>query len=48
MGKVIELQSGDVNAWYNKAFAYFLKGDKGEFLENLRKAITLDLEYKKG
>ena len=48
MGNIIELQSGDANTWYNKAYAHLLKGDKGEYLENLRKAITLDLEYKKG
>ncbi len=44
--KAIELQADSANAWYNKACAYSLKGDKERSLYNLRKAIELDPEYK--
>ena len=33
-------------AWYNKACAYSLKGDKQNALKNLSKAIALDAKYK--
>jgi tetratricopeptide (TPR) repeat protein len=44
--KAIELKPDYADAWYNKACAYSLKGDKENALKNLSKAIELDAKYK--
>ncbi len=44
--KAIELKPDYASAWYNKACAYSLKGDKENALKNLSKAIDLDAKYK--
>ncbi len=44
--EAIKLKPDYASAWFNKACAYSLKGDKENTVENLRKAIALDPKYK--
>jgi tetratricopeptide (TPR) repeat protein len=44
--KAIELKPDYADAWFNKACLYALKGDKQNALENLSKAIELDVKNK--
>jgi len=44
--KAIEINPKDANAWYNRACAFSLWGKREEALENLRKAIELDVKGK--
>jgi tetratricopeptide (TPR) repeat protein len=44
--KEIELKPEDADAWFHKACAYSLKGDKENALKHLSKVIDLDAKYK--
>ena len=46
INKAIELKPDYPDAWYNKACIYSLKGDRGNALKHLSKAIELNPEYK--